>query len=154
MKLVRSQILYLRGLIDSVIQQYMIWFFKHTLVPMLWNSVELIIAKAGARYTKEAPCINGNLEPRNVCIKVDNPVMRRTVETTLAVSSCKVHNISKNIDMASIYIFCFPKLIYPFYYWYILLITYIASTHCRNYYQWNKDNRARNWEVVLNSIKD
>ena len=60
---------------------------KHTSVPMLWNSVEFIIVNAGARYTKDAPCINGNLEPRKVCIKVDKPVNRRTVETTLAVSS-------------------------------------------------------------------
>ena len=59
----------------------------HTSVPMLWNSVALIIVNAGARYTKEAPCINGNLEPRKACNKVDNPVTRRTVETTLAVSS-------------------------------------------------------------------
>lgn len=46
-----------------------------------------MIASAGARNTKDGPCIKGNLEPNDVCRRVVIPDTKSTVETTLEVSS-------------------------------------------------------------------
>ena len=62
---------------------------KHTFPLSPWNSGELIIANAGARKTNDGPCINGNLEPKDVCKRVVTPETKSTVDTTFEVSSYK-----------------------------------------------------------------
>jgi hypothetical protein len=54
------------------------------------NSGELIIARAGARYTKDGPCTSGSLVPNNVCSNVVIPETSNTVDTTAAVSSYNI----------------------------------------------------------------
>ena len=54
------------------------------------NSGELIIASAGARYTKDGPCTSGSLVPNNVCNNVVIPETSNTVDTTAAMSSYKI----------------------------------------------------------------
>lgn len=60
---------------------------KHTFPFNPMNSGELIIASAGARNTKDGPCIKGNLDPKDVCRSVVIPDTKSTVETTFEVSS-------------------------------------------------------------------
>lgn len=60
-----------------------------------WNSGELMMAKAGARKTKEGPWIKGSLDPNEVCNNVVIPQTKSTVETTFAISSYKSKKIEK-----------------------------------------------------------
>jgi hypothetical protein len=53
------------------------------------SSEEKMMASAGARYTKDAPWINGNLDPKDVCRRVDSPDTMNMLDKTLAVSSCQ-----------------------------------------------------------------
>jgi len=55
-----------------------------------------MIAKAGARYTKEGPCIKGNLDPKFVCNSVVIPDTKSTVDTTAEVSSYTHKHIRKH----------------------------------------------------------
>lgn len=61
---------------------------KHTFVVRRSKSVELTIAKTGARYTNEGPCTSGSLVPKDVCRRVVIPETKSTVETTVEASSC------------------------------------------------------------------
>jgi len=54
-----------------------------------------MIAKAGARYTKEDPCIKGNLDPKFECNSVVIPDTKSTVDTTAEVSSYTNKHIRK-----------------------------------------------------------
>lgn len=51
------------------------------------NSGDFIIASAGARNTKDGPCMSGNLDPKLACRSVVTPETKSTVETTIDVSS-------------------------------------------------------------------
>lgn len=51
------------------------------------NSGDFIIASAGARKTKDGPCIRGNLDPKFACRSVVIPETKSTVETTIDISS-------------------------------------------------------------------
>lgn len=54
-----------------------------------------MMAKAGARKTKEGPCIKGSLDPNEVCNSVVIPHTNNTVDTTFAISSYNPKNILK-----------------------------------------------------------
>jgi hypothetical protein len=61
--------------------------FMNTLSLRPKNSRELMIASAGARYTKDGPYTSGSLVPTNMCSNVVIPVTSNTVDTTAAMSS-------------------------------------------------------------------
>ena len=72
------------------------WGYTFSLV--VDNSLENMIVKTGARYTKETPCTNRSVEPKKECRRVDMPESRSTVDTTFAVSSCLAKTYDKNIQ--------------------------------------------------------
>lgn len=59
------------------------------------------MARAGARYTNDAPWMRGNLVPKKQCSSVDIPDTRSILEITLAVSLCtQILYPSEQLDSA------------------------------------------------------
>lgn len=62
------------------------------------------MARAGARKTKEGPCIKGSLDPNEECNNVVIPQTKNTVETTFAMSSYNPKTNGKKDEINAIHI--------------------------------------------------